>query len=125
MMLCPCESGDKNSKLACFKRNLADFYKFNGAYDSTLEKQLEHVSSFDDFDFVNYWGLTGFDCDGGGIIGGIVGTNKNSAITTQIITSNIILNRFFQNLSKNHTTFQKSVKLPESTIYTKVFQNSL
>lgn len=123
-MLCLCETGDKNDKLLCFKKNLADFYRANGAYDSELAHQLNQVTSLEDFDFVNCWSLTGFSSDGSAI-GGSITANKNSEITTLVLTSNIILNRFFVNLSKNHITFQKIVKLPESTIHTRVFQDLL
>lgn len=121
--LCQCELGTKYDKLECFKNNLRSFYKTTEVYDSLIEEQLTKIQSLDEFDFVNHWGINGFHYNNA--IGGVVTANKTVSITTQILSANVILNRFFFNLSKTHTTYQKVVKLPESSVHTHVFQDSI
>lgn len=122
--LCQCEYGDKTDKLECFKEKLREFYRSNETYDSTIEDQLSRINDLSDFDFVNTWDLSG----GGGSgdsIGGNVTAHKNNKIASQVIVSNLILVQFFTNLSRNHITYQKVVRLPESSIHTHVFKSSI
>lgn len=124
MNLCACESGNKQQKLDCFKTHLRNFYKKIGTYDLTTKQQLDLVSSLGDFNFQNYWGLYGYDVNGEAF-GGSVTLIKNTKETSRALISNIILHRFFFNLSKNHLSFQKLVTLPDSSINSKIFQDSL
>lgn len=122
--LCDCETGSKLDKVNCFKKSLRVLYKTTGVYNSEIEEHLNIITNLEDFDFINSWDLSGYNLETANI-GGVVSGNKNTIITTKILTSNIILNRFFHNLSKNHRTFQRIIKLPESTIYTRIFQESI
>lgn len=120
--LCQCEYGSKVDKLECFKNKLRELYRSNETYDSTIEEQLSRIDDLSDFNFVDTWDLRG---GGGNAIGGSVTAHKNNKIASQVIVSNLILVQFFSNLSKDHITYQKVVRLPESSIHTHVFKNSI
>lgn len=120
--LCQCEYGSKVDKLECFKEKLRELYRSNETYDSTIEEQLSRIEDLSDFNFVDTWDLSG---GGGDSIGGIVTAHKNNKIASRVIVSNLILVQFFSNLSKNHITYQKLVRLPESSIHTHVFKSSI
>lgn len=122
--LCECESGNSSDKLNCFKNKLRELYIANETYDSTTENQLTQITKLEDFNFVDSWDLRGY-VGGGYAVGGVISAFKNNTIATQAIVSNLILNQFFTNLSKNHITYQKVVLLPESSIHTHVFKDSI
>lgn len=120
--LCRCEYGSKSDKLECFKENLRGLYRANETYDTTIEEQLSRINELSDFDFVETWDLSG---GGGRGVGGSVSGHKDNKIATKVIVSNLILVQFFLDLSKDHITFQKVVRLPESSIHTHVFKSSI